>query len=77
MIEVGKLRKRIGNFDNTQSEFRERFKTIQFFKFSCKRPYHFLQLSNDMIDQMEADMKKLQVSTLMKNLLVSTLKKNF
>jgi len=60
-LEVGKLRKRIGDFDKKQSDFRENFKIIRFFKFSCKRPYHLLQMSNDMIDRMELDMKKLQV----------------
>ncbi len=60
-MEVGKLRKRIGDFDKKQSEFRDNFKTIRFFKFACRRPYHYLQMSNDMIDQMEADMKMLQV----------------
>jgi hypothetical protein len=59
-LEVGKLRKRIGDFDKKQSDFRDNFKTIRFFKFPCRRPYHYLQMSNDMIDQMEADMKTLQ-----------------
>ena len=60
-LEVGKLRKRIGDFDKKQTEFRENFKTIRFFKFACRRPYHYLQMANDMIDRMEADMKTLQV----------------
>lgn len=60
-MEVGKLRKRISDFDKKQSEFRENFKTIRFFKFACRRPYHYLQMSNDMIDQMEVDMNTLQV----------------
>lgn len=62
-MEVGKLRKRIGDFDKKQTEFRENFKTIRFFKFACRRPYHYLQMANDMIDHMEADMKTLQVSS--------------
>ena len=61
-MEVGKLRKRIADFDKMQTEFRDNFKKIRFFKFGCRRPYHYLQMSNDMIDQMEADMKTLQVS---------------
>ena len=63
-MEVGKLRKRIADFDKKQSEFRDNFKKIRFFKFGCRRPYHYLQMSNDMIDQMEADMKTLQVSNI-------------
>ena len=41
-MEVGKLKKRITDFDGKQIEFRKSFVKMRFFTFKCKKPYDFL-----------------------------------
>jgi hypothetical protein len=60
-MEVGKLKKRISNFETKQSEFRKSFQGMRFLVFKCRRPYELLAEANKMIDGMEIEMKTLQV----------------
>ena len=63
-MEVGKLKKRITDFDGKQIEFRKNFVKMRFFTFKCRKPYEFLSQANILIHGMEAEMKKFQVSLL-------------
>lgn len=58
-LEVTKLRKKIGDFDTRQADFRNKFLKMRFFKFVCKKPYEFLGAANDMICFSEKEMEKL------------------
>ena len=60
-MEVGKLKKRITDFDGKQIEFRRNFVKMRFFTFKCKRPYEYLCQANLLIDTMETEMRKFQV----------------
>ena len=62
-MEVGKLRKKITDFDNKQIEFRRTFTKMKFFKFKCKKPYEYLGQTNKLIMDFEDQMKKLQESS--------------
>ena len=62
-MEVGKLRKRIGDFDNNQMDFRRGFSKMRFFHFKCKRPYDYLGQANNLINDLECKMLKLQESS--------------
>ena len=61
-LEVTKLRKKIGEFDTRQADFRTKFLKMRFFKFQCKKPYEFMGAANDMICSSELEMEKLQDS---------------
>ena len=61
-MEVGKLKKRIFDFDGKQIDFRKTFSKMRFFTFKCKRPYDFLAQANVLIDEMETEMRKFQES---------------
>ena len=58
-LEVTKLRKKIGDFDTKQGDFRIKFQKMRFFKFICKKPYEFLGAANDIINTFELEMDKL------------------
>ncbi len=62
-MEVGKLKKRIAEFDTTQADFRHTFEKMRFYKFRCKRPYEHLNLANQVINEHEQKMKTLQVQS--------------
>ena len=62
-MEVGKLRKKISDFDNKQIEFRRTFSKMKFFRFKCKRPYEYLGQTNELINDFEQQMLKLQESS--------------
>ena len=61
-MEVGKLKKKISDFDNKQIEFRKTFCKMRFFKFKCKRPYEYLGQTNLLIMNFETEMVKFQDS---------------
>ena len=61
-LEVGKLKKRISDFENKQQEFRKSFQKMRFYQFKCRQPYELLAEANGMIDAMEVEMKVLRVS---------------
>ena len=61
-MEVGKLKKKISDFDFKQIDFRRSFCKMRFFKFKCKRPYEYLGETNELINDFEAQMAKLQES---------------
>lgn len=60
-MEVGKLRKRITDFEHKQSDFRKNFQKMRFYFFKCRKPYELLAEANELINQNEAEMKALQV----------------
>jgi hypothetical protein len=60
-LEVGKLRKKITDFESKQNEFRRDFTRMRFFRFKCRRPYEYLAQANRMIIHMEDEMLHLQV----------------
>ena len=62
-MEVGKLRKKISDFDNKQLEFRRSFAKMKFFRFKCHRPYEYLGQANHLIGGFENEMQKLQESS--------------
>ena len=64
-MEVGKLQKRISDFDVKQNEFRKDFCKMRFFQFKCRMPYDYLSQANSMIKKMEVEMKKLQDSAVL------------
>ena len=64
-MEVGKLKKRIADFETKQSDFRKTFNKMRFFQFKCKRPYDYLAQANVLIMDMEKDMKSLQTSAVL------------
>ena len=64
-MEVGKLKKRITNFEYKQNEFRRDFCKMRFFQFKCKMPYEYLGQANAMINKMEINMKELQDSAVL------------
>ena len=64
-MEVGKLKKRITDFETKQNEFRKSFQKMRFYQFKCRSPYELLAEANGMIDSMEINMKTLQVSVVL------------
>ena len=64
-MEVGKLKKRIADFETKQSDFRKTFNKMRFFQFKCKRTYDYLAQANVLIMDMEKDMKSLQTSAVL------------
>ena len=62
-MEVGKLKKKINDFDNKQIDFRRTFCKMRFFRFKCKRPYEYLGQTNNLIMEFEFEMQKLQESS--------------
>ena len=62
-MEVGKLRKKICDFEGKQNEFRRDFTRMRFFRFKCRRPYEYLAQANKMIIHMEDEMLGLLVRT--------------
>ena len=58
---MGKLKKRISEFETKQNDFRVRFQKMRFYQFKCRTPYELLAEANGMIDDMEEEMKVLQV----------------
>jgi hypothetical protein len=60
-LEVGKLRKKISDFEGKQNEFRRDFTRMRFFRFKCRRPYEYLGQANKMIINMEDEMLHLLV----------------
>ena len=61
-MEVGKLRKKISEFESRQIEFRRDFTKMRFFLFKCKKPYEYLSQANVLINDMEKEMKSLLVN---------------
>lgn len=61
-MEVGKLKRKIADFEQKQVEFRKSFQRMRFYQFKCKQPYELLSEANSMIDEMEMEMKTLQDS---------------
>ena len=66
-LEVGKLRKKITDFESKQNEFRRDFTRMRFFRFKCRRPYEYLAQANKMIIHMEDEMQHLQVRLSLNN----------
>ena len=64
-MEVGKLKKRLTDFDTKQNDFRKTFNKMRFFQFKCKRPYDYLAQANVLIMEMEKDMTDLQTSAVL------------
>ena len=62
-LEVIKLRKKIGQFDTKQADFRTKFQKMRFFKFTCKRPYEYMGQANHCILEFEKEMGKLTESS--------------
>ncbi len=60
-MEVGRLKKRINDFEQKQVEFRKSFQRMRFYQFKCRQPYELLAEANGMIDGMEVEMKVLRV----------------
>eukprot|EP00095_Tigriopus_kingsejongensis_P007513 maker-scaffold103_size370364-snap-gene-1.20 protein:Tk07513 transcript:maker-scaffold103_size370364-snap-gene-1.20-mRNA-1 annotation:"dynein beta ciliary-like" len=58
-MEVGKLKKRIQDFESKEIEFRVGFQKMRFYQFKCRQPYELLAEANGMIDAMEFETKKL------------------
>ena len=64
-MEVGKLKKRIADFETQQTDFRKTFNKMRFFQFKCKRPYDYLAQANVLIMEMEKDMNNFQNSAVL------------
>ena len=62
-MEVNKLRKKINDFEDKQSDFRKHFRKMRFFVFQCRLPYEYLEQANDLINEHERKMKQLQDSS--------------
>lgn len=60
-MEVGKLKRRITDFESKQVEFRKSFQRMRFYQFKCRQPYELLGEANGMIDVMEKEMVILRV----------------
>ncbi len=60
-MEVGKLKRKINEFEARQVEFRKSFQGMRFHAFKCQRPYELLAEANKKIDTLEVEMKTLQV----------------
>jgi dynein heavy chain len=61
-MEVGRLKKRIGEFDVRQADFRTTFLKMRFYVFKCRRPYDYLSQANISIEDYETHMRRLQES---------------
>ncbi|XP_076453714.1 LOW QUALITY PROTEIN: dynein beta chain, ciliary-like [Babylonia areolata] len=57
--EVANIRRKSATFDVNQHKFRERFRSIQPFKYDCQRPYILLDKNNREIGVMEQEMSML------------------
>lgn len=55
-VEVISIRSRISAFDQHIAVFRELFKTYEFFKFDCEKPYELLDRISEDIFRLEEDM---------------------
>ena len=62
-MEVNKLRKKINDFEDKQSDFRKHFRKMRFFVFQCRLPYEYLEQANGLINEHERKMKQLQDSS--------------
>ena len=62
-MEVHKLRKKINDFEDKQSDFRKHFRKMRFFVFQCRLPYEYLEQANNLINEHERKMKQLQDSS--------------
>lgn len=60
--EVTFIRKKITNFDNKVSHYREVFKRYGFFKYDCKDPYALIDRINKDLLRLEKEMQDIQAS---------------
>lgn len=60
--EVVGIRNRISNFDQHVVFFREVFKSYEFFRYACERPYLLADRINDDIARLEKEMRDIQGS---------------
>ena len=70
-MEVGKLKKRMQDFEQKEIDFRVSFQKMRFYQFKCRQPYELLAEANSMIDDMEVEMKKFQDSAVLFEVQVS------
>ena len=52
-MEIGKLKKRIEDYDKFQNESREKYVQMRFYFYNCKSPYEHLSRANTDIEQLE------------------------
>ncbi|PVD38438.1 hypothetical protein C0Q70_01053 [Pomacea canaliculata] len=57
--EVMNIQRRVAAFDVTQHKYREKFRGLEFFRSSCKKPYDLLDQINVEIEELEAEMTAL------------------
>lgn len=60
--EVTFIRKKISNFDNKVSHYREVFKRYAFFKYDCRNPYTLTDRINKDLLRLEKEMQDIQAS---------------